>query len=61
MEELTEENIKLKTTLIRKTEQIATLRNILKANKNTAELALANLKQKYETEKVNIKLFQMSN
>ncbi|KAG1974078.1 protein bicaudal D [Pimephales promelas] len=32
-------------------EQIATLRTVLKANKQTAELALTNLKTKYETEK----------
>ena len=35
-----------------KREQIATLRSVLKANKSTAEVALANLKQKYENEKV---------
>lgn len=32
-------------------EQIATLRTVLKSNKNTAEVALNNLKSKYETEK----------
>lgn len=56
--ELTEQNIKLKAMLSTKREQIATLRSVLKANKSTAEVALANLKQKYETEKVkkNIQL-----
>ena len=44
--------IKLKAMLSTKREQIATLRSVLKANKSTAEVALANLKQKYETEKV---------
>lgn len=32
--------------------QIATLRSVLKANKLTAETALASLKQKYDNEKV---------
>lgn len=35
-----------------KREQIATLRTVLKSNKNTAEVALANLKSKYESEKI---------
>ena len=35
-----------------KREQIATLRTVLKANKQTAEVALANLKSKYENEKL---------
>lgn len=34
-----------------KREQIATLRTVVKANKQTAEVALANLKSKYENEK----------
>ena len=34
-----------------KREQIATLRTVLKANKQTAEIALANLKSKYDNEK----------
>ncbi|XP_053209271.1 protein bicaudal D-like [Panonychus citri] len=46
-----EELIKLKALLATKREQIATLRTVLKANKQTAEVALANLKSKYETEK----------
>lgn len=50
--ELNEQNMKLKAMLSTKREQIATLRSVLKANKNTAEIALANLKQKYENEKV---------
>lgn len=35
-----------------KREQIATLRTVLKSNKNTAEVALNNLKSKYENEKL---------
>ncbi|VVD05211.1 unnamed protein product [Leptidea sinapis] len=46
-----EQVIKLKSLLSTKREQIATLRTVLKSNKNTAEVALANLKSKYETEK----------
>ncbi|XP_064486307.1 protein bicaudal D-like isoform X1 [Ornithodoros turicata] len=46
-----EQVIKLKSLLSTKREQIATLRAVLKANKRTAEIALANLKSKYETEK----------
>ncbi|XP_076847612.1 protein bicaudal D homolog 2 [Brachyhypopomus gauderio] len=48
---LLEEVLKLKSLLSTKREQIATLRTVLKANKQTAELALNNLKSKYETEK----------
>ena len=43
--------IKLKSLLSTKREQIATLRTVLKANKQTAEVALANLKSKYVNEK----------
>ncbi|XP_063064647.1 protein bicaudal D homolog 2 [Engraulis encrasicolus] len=50
-EALLEEVLKLKSLLSTKREQIATLRTVLKANKQTAELALNNLKTKYETEK----------
>ncbi|XP_012991952.2 protein bicaudal D homolog 2 isoform X1 [Esox lucius] len=50
-EALMEEVLKLKSLLSTKREQIATLRTVLKANKQTAELALSNLKTKYETEK----------
>ncbi|XP_052437519.1 protein bicaudal D homolog 1 isoform X2 [Carassius gibelio] len=46
-----EEILKLKSLLSTKREQIATLRVVLKANKQTAEGALANLKSKYENEK----------
>lgn len=49
--ELQEQVVKLKAMLNTKREQIATLRSVLKANKSTAEIALANLKQKYENEK----------
>ncbi|XP_076012679.1 protein bicaudal D homolog 2 isoform X2 [Genypterus blacodes] len=45
------EILKLKSLLSTKREQIATLRAVLKANKQTAEVALANLKSKYESEK----------
>ncbi|KAM8863453.1 protein bicaudal D homolog 2 isoform 1-T2 [Spinachia spinachia] len=50
-ESLMEDVLKLKSLLSTKREQIATLRTVLKANKQTAELALSNLKTKYETEK----------
>ncbi|XP_044199770.1 protein bicaudal D homolog 1-like isoform X1 [Thunnus albacares] len=46
-----EEILKLKSLLSTKREQIATLRLVLKANKQTAEVALGNLKSKYEAEK----------
>uniref|UniRef100_A0A673FTY8 Protein bicaudal D homolog 2-like n=1 Tax=Sinocyclocheilus rhinocerous TaxID=307959 RepID=A0A673FTY8_9TELE len=49
-----EEILKLKSLLSTKREQIATLRTVLKANKQTAEVALANLKSKYENEKVMV-------
>ncbi|XP_002737887.3 protein bicaudal D homolog 1-like, partial [Saccoglossus kowalevskii] len=50
-EDLHEQVFKLKSLLSTKREQIATLRTVLKANKTTAEVALANLKSKYENEK----------
>lgn len=50
-EELLSQIVDLKALLSTKREQIATLRTVLKANKQTAEVALANLKSKYETEK----------
>ncbi|XP_071817478.1 protein bicaudal D homolog 2-like isoform X3 [Apostichopus japonicus] len=50
-EDLKEEVVKLKLLLQTKREQVATLRTVLKANKTTAEVALANLKGKYENEK----------
>lgn len=43
--------LSLTALLSTKREQIATLRTVVKANKQTAEVALANLKSKYETEK----------
>ncbi|CAG5927117.1 unnamed protein product, partial [Menidia menidia] len=46
-----EEILKLKSLLSTKREQIATLRLVLKANKQSAEVALANLKSKYDAEK----------
>lgn len=49
--ELQEQVVKLKAMLSTKREQIATLRSVLKANKSTAEVALGNLKGKYENEK----------
>ncbi|XP_014247214.1 protein bicaudal D [Cimex lectularius] len=49
--ELQEQVIKLKSLLSTKREQIATLRTVLKSNKNTAEFALCNLKSKYDNEK----------
>ncbi|XP_075458813.1 protein bicaudal D homolog 1 isoform X3 [Ascaphus truei] len=53
-ETLMEEILKLKSLLSTKREQIATLRAVLKANKQTAEVALANLKNKYENEKTMV-------
>uniref|UniRef100_A0A8C9T5Z3 Zgc:162200 n=1 Tax=Scleropages formosus TaxID=113540 RepID=A0A8C9T5Z3_SCLFO len=50
-EALLEEMLKLKSLLSTKREQIATLRTVLKAIKQTAEVASNNLKTKYETEK----------
>ena len=49
-----EQIIKLNAQLSTKREQIATLRSVLKANKMTAETALATLKQKFENEKVYV-------
>ncbi|XP_056449005.1 protein bicaudal D homolog 2-like isoform X1 [Gadus chalcogrammus] len=48
------EILKLKSLLSTKREQIATLRTVLKANKQTAEVALTNLKSKYENEKAMV-------
>lgn len=53
-EALMEDILKLKSLLSTKREQIATLRTVLKANKQTAEGALANLKSKYENEKAMV-------
>ncbi|KAF7660770.1 hypothetical protein LDENG_00275970 [Lucifuga dentata] len=49
-----EEILKLKSLLSTKREQIATLRTVLTANKQTAEVALANLKSKYNSEKAMV-------
>ena len=46
--------VKLRSMLATKREQISTLRNVLKANKTTAETALSSLKSKYESEKILI-------
>ncbi|KAJ3586009.1 hypothetical protein NHX12_012411 [Muraenolepis orangiensis] len=48
------EILKLKSLLSTKREQIATLRTVLKANKQTAEVGMANLKSKYENEKAMV-------
>ncbi|KAK9528987.1 hypothetical protein VZT92_013110 [Zoarces viviparus] len=48
------EILKLKSLLSTKREQIATLRAVLKANKQTAEVALSNLKSKYQSEKAMV-------
>ncbi|CAF1621389.1 unnamed protein product [Adineta ricciae] len=50
--DLQEQIIKLRSLLTTKREQIGTLRTVLKNNKQTAEVALANLKSKYENEKL---------
>jgi protein bicaudal D len=47
--------IKLKSLLSTKREQIATLRTVLKANKQTAEAALSNLKSMYDNEKMVVR------
>jgi len=56
--EQTQENLQLKGQLLKvqtlvatKREQISTLRTVLKANKSTYEVALANLKSRYENDK----------
>lgn len=46
-----EENQNSKAIIATKREQISTLRMVIKANKQTAEVALANLKSRYEKEK----------
>ncbi|KAK0399298.1 hypothetical protein QR680_002979 [Steinernema hermaphroditum] len=50
-QELYVQNMKLRSQLGTKRDQIATLRTVLKSNKITAESALASLRDKYETEK----------
>ncbi|CAH8456640.1 unnamed protein product [Schistosoma turkestanicum] len=54
VEEIQQQNLRLKGLLETKREQVHALRNMLRANKTTAETALANLKQKYEKEKINV-------
>ncbi|CAH8832244.1 unnamed protein product [Trichobilharzia szidati] len=54
IEETQQQNLRLKSLLETKREQVHALRNMLKTNKTTAETALANLKQKYEKEKINV-------
>nr|CAB3225445.1 protein bicaudal D homolog 2-like [Phallusia mammillata] len=49
---LEEEVLRLRSLLSSKREQIATLRTVLKANKHTAEVAIQNLKSKYQHEKM---------
>lgn len=49
---LQEQVIRLNSLVSAKREQITTLRTVLKSNKNTAEMALSNLKSKYEKEKI---------
>jgi len=50
-ESLREQIMKLQSLLATKREQISTLRTVLKANKSTYEVALANLKSRYENDK----------
>ncbi|VDD96650.1 unnamed protein product [Enterobius vermicularis] len=50
-QELALQNMKLRSQLATKREQIVTLRTVLRSNKQTAESALASLKEKYESEK----------
>ena len=50
-EDAKDQIVKLKSLLSTKREQIATLRTVLKANKQTAEVALHSLKTKYDNEK----------
>lgn len=49
--ELQEQNVKLRSLLSTKREQISALRSVLKSNKSTAEEALYKLKSKYESDK----------
>ncbi|CAJ0557976.1 unnamed protein product, partial [Mesorhabditis spiculigera] len=50
-EEVLLQNIKLRSLLSTKRDQISTLRTVLKSNKITAETALNSLRDKYESEK----------
>jgi len=49
--QLKEQLLKLQSLVATKREQISTLRTVLKANKSTYEVALANLKSRYENDK----------
>jgi protein bicaudal D len=51
MEDIQKQICEYRSMVEAKTEQNATLRSVLKANKLAAEKALANLKAKYESEK----------
>uniref|UniRef100_A0A0N4ZE93 Protein bicaudal D n=1 Tax=Parastrongyloides trichosuri TaxID=131310 RepID=A0A0N4ZE93_PARTI len=51
IKEIYSQNMKLKSQLATKRDQIATLRTVLKSNKSTAESAVTSLKEKYDTEK----------
>ncbi|KRY87026.1 Protein bicaudal D [Trichinella pseudospiralis] len=50
-EELVQQNVQLRSMLSTKREQIATLRALLKSNKQVAETALGQLRVRYENEK----------
>ncbi|CAI5449177.1 unnamed protein product [Caenorhabditis angaria] len=50
-DEMIMQNMKLRSLLSTKRDQISTLRTVLKSNKITAETALASLREKYESEK----------
>lgn len=52
--ELQEQVTKLRAMLITKREHVMTLRNVLRANKLTAEIAMTNLKQRYDHDKAII-------
>ncbi|CDW55286.1 protein bicaudal D [Trichuris trichiura] len=51
MEEMDQLNVRLRSLLSAKREQIATLRAVLRSNKQTAETVLQQLRQRYGTEK----------
>uniref|UniRef100_A0A5S6QXU7 Protein bicaudal D n=1 Tax=Trichuris muris TaxID=70415 RepID=A0A5S6QXU7_TRIMR len=54
VEELDQQNVKLRSLLSAKREQIATLRAVLRSNKQTAETALQQLRQRYGAEKQTV-------
>lgn len=49
--EIEMQNMKLRSLLSTKRDQISTLRTVLKSNKLTAESALTSMREKYESEK----------